>query len=109
MEDKITNSFFQEVDELSQLKAKISECLKKETDEKLKSYYALALTIEDIELIRFIRARKRDINAAFDQLIANLKWRDEYGVNDILEKEDPKKKIFQTLTPHLVKITVFMN
>ena len=40
----------------------------------------------DVLLLRWLRARKFDVNAAVQQLVDTLKWREQWGVNALLSK-----------------------
>jgi hypothetical protein len=59
--------------------------------------------LEDIELCRFLKARRWDVDAAFDQFSKTMKWRKEYNVDSLLDGPYPGEEIYQSLTPHMYK------
>ena len=46
----------------------------------------------DWTLTRFLRARDYDVRRAFTMFVNHLKWREDYGVDDILAKDFPERE-----------------
>lgn len=54
----------------------------------------------DWTLLRFLRARKYDVDAAIDQYMKMLEWRRDAKVDGILLVPDPNEHLFQNVCPH---------
>ena len=53
-----------------------------------------------LELLRFIRARKYNVKKAAAMWTAAQEWRKELGMDDVLATPDPNQKMFQCKCPH---------
>jgi len=54
----------------------------------------------ELSLLRFLRARKLEVEGAYAQFTKSYLWRIQVGVNTILDYPDPNEQVFQRLTPH---------
>jgi len=54
----------------------------------------------DFTLLRFIRARKGDVDGAIEAYTKMVEWRKETGVDKMLIEEDPNEHVFQCICPH---------
>jgi ribosomal protein S6E (S10) len=57
--------------------------------------------LEDLDLLRYLKARKWDVDAALSQLLETMHWRSNGGVGKLLCCPDPHEDIYQNYTPHL--------
>jgi hypothetical protein len=56
--------------------------------------------LSDVDVRRYLVARKHDVQAAFDQLKATLQWRLDEKVDRILDQPDPHEALFQQHVRH---------
>lgn len=68
--------------------------------ENVKTYRPEARNPDDNTVARFIRARKMDVPAAVKQFVEAEKWREDNGVNTILDKPDEDEAVYSALCPH---------
>lgn len=90
----------EEVTKINEFRKLIDQNLEEESEQK--EYLIKAKDLDNIDLLRFIRARKGNLQAALEQLLNTLKWRAAEQIDGIADHEDPKDEIYQKLTPHLV-------
>jgi hypothetical protein len=81
----------QEVELVRQMKEKLPPDARPKT--------ALDVTFE-WTLLRFLRARKYDLDAAIEMYLKMLEWRIENKVDEMLATPDPREHVFQCVCPH---------
>lgn len=72
--------------------------LTKDQEEALLQFRSILLEknykerLDDSTLLRFLRARKFDINASVEMFVETERWREEYGANTIIEDYENNKE-----------------
>jgi hypothetical protein len=54
----------------------------------------------ELSLLRFLRARKFEVEPAFQMYCKAMLWRRQHNVDMILDNEDPAEEVYQRICPH---------